>query len=351
MARLYDINKVNEVIAEADKLYEDKNINGAIDRYEQILKHISTAYKESSEMQRKIIINSSFKESMKNSLLGISSFKEFLSEVLNVATAGKDSLQDSSRLSDHKDSVVKLDKSSNIKEIEAMKVLSGDKEANYTGEVEFNLILSNDRGEKSNIRYSGIGSFNMGIMNSTIKKKVGYASVLGIIVVIAFAGLFSINAGSKSQAMDKKSIVSNENKIEQKKTEPKVLESEKMETNTEKIILSDIETEVNEETDKLPLETEKNFEEPAKTNLEVDCEIANEEKKGSNESKVSSEIVSEADKKDTANLTEKNNTIADTNANSTTNNTDKSIVIDNSPFVGNENIIGVGNNIYINIEN
>ncbi len=43
IVRLYGMEKVNDKILEADKLYEDLNIIGAIDKYEEILKNISSA--------------------------------------------------------------------------------------------------------------------------------------------------------------------------------------------------------------------------------------------------------------------------------------------------------------------
>lgn len=312
---------------------------------EDLDKIVEFAYKESSDMQRKIIrneieclvINSSLKESMKNSLLKIPSFKEFLSEALNVVTSGKDGVQDSSNLLHNNDSVVKLDKSSNAKELDAIKVFSGDKDGNYTGEVEFNFTLSNDNGEKSNVILSGIGSFSMGIMNGSVKKKVGYASALGVIVVLIFAGLYSFSAGSKSQAMDKKTIVSNENEVEQNEIEPEVIEPEK--------ILLDLDTEVKEEADNKSIEIEKKVEEPIRTKHEALKDAVTEEKKDNRASKVPDKNKSETDKKDTDNSAEKENTKTNSD------NTDNSIVIDNSPFVGNENVIGLGNNVYINIEN
>lgn len=314
---------------------------------EDLDKIVEFAYKESSDMQRKIIrneiecliINSSLKESMKNSLLKISSFKEFLSEALNVATSGNDGIQDSSNMLHNNDSVIESDKSYNTKELDAIKVFSGDKEGNYTGEVEFNLTLSNDRGEKSNIILRGIGSFSMGIMNGSVKKKVGYASALGVIVVLIFAGLYSFSAGSKSQAMDKKSVVSNENEVEQRKIEPEVIEPERK---TEEVILPEIDTKVNREADNNPIEIEKKVEEPIKTKHQAVSEAVTEEKK---DNRVPDKDASEADEKDSVNSTEKENAKTDIE------NTENSIVIDNSPFVGNENVIGLGNNIYINIEN
>lgn len=90
---------------------------------EDLSKIVEFTYKESSEIQRKIIrneievliLNSNLTESIKSSLLKISNSKEFLSEVLNVATA-RNLLQEASNLPD---------KASNLKKLDAMKLFSG----------------------------------------------------------------------------------------------------------------------------------------------------------------------------------------------------------------------------------
>lgn len=327
---------------------------------EDLAKIVEFAYKESSEMQRKIIrneieclvINSSLKENMKNSLLRISGFKEFLSEVLNVVTAGKENLQDSSTVL-KSDSLIKLDKPNNINELDDFKPFLGDKEGKYAGELEFDLILSNDKGEKSKIRYSGMGNFRIGLMSEDVKKKVGYASALGVIFVLVVAGLFSINAGSRSQAKDKKVIVENENGTEQKAIDNKVLEMQRPEIEEEIIGVSE-----SEDADKLPVETNTKVDN-TKTHQEVVCDTPNLEKdKNDQEKENPKQSDSEANQKDTDKGVKKNNPTKTDNTNSSSINentktnaiTDNSIVIEDSPFVGNDNVIGLGSNIYINIQ-
>lgn len=305
---------------------------------EDLSKIVEFTYKESSEMQRKIIrneiegliLNSYLAESIKSSLLRISSFKEFLSEVLNVATAGETNLKGASNLP------------GKAKKLDVMKVIPSDKDGDYTGEVEFNLTLSNEAGEKSNIVLKGIGSFRMGIMNAPVKKKVTYASALGVIVVLVFAGFYSFNAGITSRAMDKKPVISSESKIEQINSEP-----EKLKTETEKT-----DTEVNKQPVNTPVKIEKKVEEPAvqksepaKTNDKSSNEAVTEEKKGTVGKSTDKKAVSESDKK-AQNSDDGKNT-----AKENSDNTDNSIAIDNSPFVGNNNIIGIGNNISISVEN
>ncbi len=308
---------------------------------EDLSKIVEFTYKESSEMQRKIIrneievliLNSNLTESIKSSLLKISNFKEFLSEVLNVATAGNDVLQEASN---------PPDKASNLKKLDAMKLFSYDKNGDYTGEVELNLTLSNEEGEKSNIVLKGIGSFRMGIMNAPVKKKVTYASALGVIVVLLFAGLYSFNAGSTSQAIDKKSVLNCESKIEQINFEPEKLKTE----------LGKIELQVSEQPVKTREKIEKKNEnstvqksEPSKTDDKSNSKVVTEEQKGTVKKSTDKKNVSESDKKALNSANKKNNAKDDSD------NTDNSIVIDNSPFVGNNNIIGIGNNISISIDN
>lgn len=119
---------------------------------EDISKIVDFAYRESSEMQRKIIrnevmeliINSTLKNGIKTSLVCIDEFNQFLSEVLNVATARKDRRQSVADLTGKRfqengfDYATVENHKSNVESITAF---SEDTEGKYSGVVEFNLFL------------------------------------------------------------------------------------------------------------------------------------------------------------------------------------------------------------------
>lgn len=192
---------------------------------DDILKIVDFTFEESSATQRKImrneiealINNSLLKEGIKNSLLHIEDFKEFLTEVLNVSTS-------SSGSSTNKEEADFIDEDSEPREPDVNPRTANNKlqqhktdlgtitafsesiEGKYSGVVEFNMVLSKDRGENSptisgekNISFNSKGSFNLGNKISKLQKHLRSKSVSGTIIFVIIAGFLVSHAANGSQ--------------------------------------------------------------------------------------------------------------------------------------------------------
>lgn len=143
---------------------------------EDLSKIVEFTYEESSEMQRKIIRNeieglifsSEIRTAIKTSLIGITDFKEFLSEVLNVATAPKDIVEDKkNKLVEncHESESNKWYQSKNDNNGFDIKADFFDaKENTSSGIVEFDVVLDNYSAQKDTFRCRGTGKFNLAII-------------------------------------------------------------------------------------------------------------------------------------------------------------------------------------------
>ena len=175
---------------------------------EDISAIIDFVYKESSEMQRKIIrnqieiliINSLIEEKIKKYMLDICEFKEFLSEVLNMVTSSvKNHIQykveESIQLNDSKNKYNNAVVEDYSKSIETVTAFSDGIEGSYVGE--FKLRLSRDISDnyESTAGYKDIsfaGNCNVVKENKKvpINRKLRTTGIIGTFAIVALTSLF-----------------------------------------------------------------------------------------------------------------------------------------------------------------
>ncbi len=195
---------------------------------EDILKIVEFAYEESTETQRKIMRNeiinllngSCLKGVIRDSVISIEDFGEFLSEVLKLVTVvlGKDIQYDEAADSNfNTDDFNEV--SGNVKnmiQMETISAFSEDIEGKYSGVIEFNMFLSKDRGESCIGRFENDTKNKSYVNKSTgskpgkFQKKLKATVVLGTLFIVFFAFL-AVDAATNAQNGKQKVIVSEEN--------------------------------------------------------------------------------------------------------------------------------------------
>lgn len=336
---------------------------------EDISKIADFAFEESSEMQRKIIrngimdliINSSLKNGIKSSLLRIEDFKEFLSEVLNVATAGKDRQQSEADLKARelkKNEFAYNDIENHKNNTETVMAFSDDTEGKYSGVVEFNMFLSKDRGEKSagmgkNEGYKSNGMINAEINSNMQRKLKSTTTILGSIIVVVIIGLLAVNAADNSCNADCEAIKDNSDGVacqQDIRSTPSLLKKPGDTGNDDSANKSENAASGNENGKPTQSSQPAAVAKDGKTLAGRAAQPTASSKGKENYNEKAAEA------KNTINNSK--NTTTNTTTNTTKNNINNSTNIINNPTTNNEaningdnNVQGQGSNIFINIEN
>ncbi|ODM26046.1 hypothetical protein A7W90_07285 [Clostridium sp. Bc-iso-3] len=185
--------------------------NRAKPKSEDLMKIVDFAYEESTATQRKmirneieiLIYNSSLKEEIKESLLRIADFKEFLVEVLNVSLSSVGKIIRQNRLIEQSSEGGEFDR---VPDSEAITAFHNSIEGNYSGVMEFNLTLSKSGEDTRKGTLNGVVDYRNNISRN-IKSKVGNLqkqlkskSILGTVILIVVTGFMAAQAASGSQS-------------------------------------------------------------------------------------------------------------------------------------------------------
>ncbi len=364
---------------------------------EDILKIVEFAYAESTETQRKImrneiinLINGSYlKGVIRDSILNIEDFGEFLSEVLKLVTVvlekdiQYDEAADSKINADGFTAVSDVTK--NMIQMETISAFSEGVEGKYSGVIEFNMFLSKDRGE------SCVGRFekdpksknsvnkNNGSKPGKLQKKLKTTVVLSTIFIALF-GFMAADAVTNAQSGKENFIATKENTNAQMKEAEATpicyeetkegkdtylpgseVESEKDASIEAQTPTNDVVVETSPEVESEPKaeqESNKNNGENAEKVSVADSKpskgITNDSSNNTGESKT---ITGESpENNETEKGTESSTTTNTTNTSNTgtiVNNIDNSgdTIIDGDIIIeGDKNVVGKGSNIFINVE-
>lgn len=213
---VFKITKKNANILADCYLIKDSSIiskwknNRARPKNEDLYKIADFAHEESTGTQRKmirneieiLIYNSSLKEEIKESLLRIAEFREFLVEVLNVSTSSVGKTPKQNKLIVQPSEDCEFDRVSNSETITAF---HNSLEGNYSGVVEFNLVLSKNGEDGRKGTLSGVADYRTNISRSiksrmgNLQKQIKSKSVLGTVLIVIITGFMVVQATNSNQ--------------------------------------------------------------------------------------------------------------------------------------------------------
>lgn len=354
---------------------------------EDIMKIVEFAHAESTETQRKImrdeiinLINGSYlKGVIRDSIINIEDFGEFLSEVLKLVTVvlEKDIQYDETSESKYntEDFTGVSGVAKNMIQMETISAFSEGIEGKYSGVIEFNMTLSKDRGDGCVARFESDTKSNISKNKVSkpgkLQKKLKTTVVLGTLFVVLFAFL-AVNAATNGQSGKGNYVAAEENKNAQKK-EAEATPIPYEEVKEGKDTSLELQTSINDAS--IPSSVDIQPEPVALQEMDKN-NGGNGEKVRAEESKPS-KVISDSFKNTVEtktptgessenNTTEKNaekgteNNTENTTTNNTTSNTGDIVndidnsgdtIIDGDVIIdGNENIVGKGSKIFISIQ-
>lgn len=315
------------------------------------MKIVDFTYGESTATQRKmirneieiLIYNSSLNNEIKESLLHIVEFKEFLIEVLNVSSSSLGRISKQKNLIVQPSDEDEFDKASVSEPITAFHNFV---EGNYSGVVEFNLVLSKSGENGSKGTLNGVVNYKNNI-SENIKSRVGNLrkqlkskSILGTIIIIVITGFMAAQAASGNQ--NAKAAVSSKNPSE-------VLQNISSTDSGNPNNLPDTSAQANIYEDK--------FEEMSdKAEVDAGVEHGRAESNGDlAKPNIEAEIDTKSDAQTdaasypTASTTATAGEATDSTADKVTNTSDNATINNSVVIEGDNNILGQGSNIYIHI--
>ncbi len=196
---------------------------------EDILNIVNFTFEESSSTQRKLmrdeidilVDNSLLNSGIKHSLLNIADFKEFLTEVLNVSTSVNQfpNTQYSGNINpdEFPDSLKKRPQEYKT-DSGTITAFSDGIDGKYSGTVEFSLVLSRDRGknnmgdpDRKNLNFSSTGSFNVKSKIGKLRKQLISKTVLCSVLIAGISVFLAVQAANSNQSTESVTAVRNIN--------------------------------------------------------------------------------------------------------------------------------------------
>lgn len=397
---VFKITKKNASILADVYLIKDSSIiskwknNKTKPKNEDILKVVDFTIDESTATQRKMIrneieilvYNSLLSEEIKNSLLHIEDFKEFLWEVLYVSTSswsnndsqvkiGADFISTNVGKNESDETYDHVNRGGDEyrRESETITAFSDDIEGKYSGVVEFNMVLSKDRGANSRgksgghaININSNGSFSLGSKLDKLQKKLKPKNVLGTIVTGAFL-IFLLAQGSNGSHMPQKDSSMQDIRVyaaPQASAATVPLPDEEPLTPVHDKNTGDSQSAISGKENYLPVQVkadEYTDDHETQTEAEDDLKV---DRNNNSDKYVEISSTKNSDKSNTINKTKNNpartaanNATNTTNTNNITNNANNytncsnaTIIIEGVNIEGDNNILGHGSNISINVQ-